>query len=539
MAKRRSSALEFIQAFNAAYDTVNKVGQDAEMSRVAQAKPEQSDGFTAEQGAQVIAAAESGNNHVGYDDAAKAYVVTPKLADDQMGPAVPKVIAQQGVTDFMGKRTAGAMSEDQANSARFKAMAGVMSKYDPVAGMRMQREVKQDERDDKRFSWDQSRNEREIRLAGEQDAEKAFVKALDTKVGDWFKGRLKNPDGTERAATVDDHLASSQYRAAQLTEAGKIEQAGQVLKDYSAQSMVKIQLDNAAREQALSKTSAALAAGDLSAVKDFYNQFIPDGARVTDVKRGANGQVVIQRETMDGRQMPETVLKDTGQLAAGLAAFKDPMAVYQWSQNEFKNTLALRADARADKSLALQGAALAVGREDKAFTRGEAVKKAEAGVALFKETHPGATSAQLEAVRRGVLAATPEAGKNAPSEVKLAQAMVNAGLAPDMKSGLEMAVTRKSQSPAEMHKEFVASGLKNFQKPDDAVKSADQVMASMGYQKNGAGWASPGSGSTAAAAGTAAAIPQGAIDMLKKNPELATQFDQKYGAGSSAKALGK
>lgn len=408
MARRNTnSALDFIKSFNAAYDTVNRVGQDYEIGKVAKAQAETSEGFTPEQAAQIQAAAESGQNHIGYDEGAKAYVATPKLEGDQMGPAVPKVFAQQGVTDFMGKRTK-ALNEDQVDSARMSAMAGVMSKYDPVAGMKMRREAKRDERDDMRFGWEKDRNEREIKQANEKDAEKEFGKQLDGQVGEWFKGRLKNPDGTERAPTIDDHLASSQFRAAKLFEAGKIDQAGQVLKDYNAQAFAKIQLQGAQRTEALGKTASALAAGDLEAVKEFYNEFVPDGARVTNVQKGQDGQIVIQRESADGRPLPAHTLKDTGQMLAALNSFKDPMALYNWSQNEFRNNMALKADARADLAEGRAGASFAQGQADRAEAKNEKTAKAAAAMALFKERNPNATEAQLEAVRRGVIDATPK-----------------------------------------------------------------------------------------------------------------------------------
>ena len=61
----RSNFTDFVKNFNAAYDTGSKVAQDLETAQVARATPEQSQGFTQEQGQQLQAAADSGQYDVG------------------------------------------------------------------------------------------------------------------------------------------------------------------------------------------------------------------------------------------------------------------------------------------------------------------------------------------------------------------------------------------------------------------------------------------------------------------------------------------
>lgn len=78
--------------------------------------------------------------------------------------------------------------------------------------------------------------------------------------------------------------------------------------------------------------------------------------------------------------------------------------------------------------------------------------------------------------------------KDAPSEVKLARALVKSGMAPDMKTGLRIAITRKGASPDEDHRDFVAANIKNGLPADKAVAKANEVMKNMGYTKNGASW---------------------------------------------------
>ena len=58
---------------------------------------------------------------------------------------------------------------------------------------------------------------------------------------------------------------------------------------------------------------------------------------------------MIQRESLDGRALAPYTMKDTGQLLSALNSFNDPMALYSWSQNEFKNNLDARKTAVSER----------------------------------------------------------------------------------------------------------------------------------------------------------------------------------------------
>ena len=370
--------------------------QKAALKDIANASPEQSTGYTAEQGEELRRAAESGQYDIGWDESQQAYTLTPKTDPTQTG-----VIAQQGVTDFLGNRTAGSMSEDQVTSARQRAMTGVISRTDPVTGARMAREAKSSERDDQRFGWEQRRAEREDRKFTQEEDRDRFMKGLESEVGQFMQSRMTGPDGHTRPATVDDYLAASQFKAAKLIESGKMDDAAAIMKDYNAQSFVKIQLETAERDKALGETIAAVNAGNLDAARGFYDKFLPDGAQVTEVKQGRDGRIVVERQSATGQPIPPMTFTDVNQMTASLAALKDPMAVYNWSQNEFRNNLALRADARAERADGRSAANSRSGRQDEAA-------RVTAATALFQERNPNATPTEIEAVRRGVLPAVPK-----------------------------------------------------------------------------------------------------------------------------------
>lgn len=369
------------------------------LKQIAEAKPDQLQGFTANQGEELQRAAASGMYDIKFDDAKQGYTVTAKG-----DPAAHTgVIAQQGVTDFLGQRTVGAMTPDQEQRARLQAMTGVVAKTDPIRGVQLAADIRRGEREDQRFEWERDRAEREQRQAAQSEVDEKTIRGIDDDVGAWMKQLLARPDGTMRAPTVDDYLAAGQRRAGLLTQAGKVDAAGAVMKDISAQSLVKIQLETKEREQALGQVASALAAGDTAPLKEFYNRFIPDGGRVTNVTKNRDGSLLIERETLDGRPLAPTKMKDTGQALAALNTFRDPMALYNWSQNEFRNNMALRADARAERADARAATAASEQSAERKRKVDQESAVGESRAEVYRESNPSATPAQVRAAQLGVI----------------------------------------------------------------------------------------------------------------------------------------
>lgn len=186
---RRNSFLDAIQSFNAAYDTVEKVGKGFAQSRAMSETPTESQGYTAKDGEFLrnIAEAKDADGNQAYQLEARddgSYGLKVRGADGNYAAVDGPGIRQGTVTDFMGKRTGGTMSQDQVDRARYSKLADIESQFDPAAGMRMRRELATQEREDKRFAWEEQSQPMKQRAAeiGLNTAERADRQGQRTDV---------------------------------------------------------------------------------------------------------------------------------------------------------------------------------------------------------------------------------------------------------------------------------------------------------------------------------------------------------------------
>lgn len=326
MARRRNNVLDFIEGFNAGYGSVRKVLQDKELMDISKATPQE------------LAPVED-------------VVFTP--SEDGQGPATG---AAQQVTPrqfkFLGVTSDKPLSEDQISSARTSAMAGVLKKFgDPMGGLRLEQQAREGTQRAKLTDLQIGQAERQEKRDKKADDDRAVLEAVDRDVADWSKGRLTNPDGSARDMTMDDQLATGQYRVSKLIAAGRLNEANALAKENMAFASNKIQLDTQQRNDALAQVSAQVAAGDMSGLAQFYDRFVPDGAKVTGITVDpASGKVKIERETIDGRPARAVEFKNANEVMAALNVFKDPMSLYNFSQTEFARSLKENAEKRADRA---------------------------------------------------------------------------------------------------------------------------------------------------------------------------------------------
>lgn len=511
MPKRGISAL--MEGFNDGYDMAGRVIKDYQMGQVANAKEETSQEYTDDQrkSFEAIAGTKNADGSDAYrvnkDDNGN-YTVTAIGAGEGGTDVTGGPIERRSVTRYLGKTYDGPLTDTQRNSARLSAMAGIYEKSgDPEKAMMLRaqgQQLEQNERQGKLTDLQIGQAERSGRREDKADALTAQLEEIDKDVGDWLGKRLTNPDGTQRAMTTDDHLDMGQYRASRLVAAGRLNEANALAKDNMQMAASKIQLQTAERNEALATVGAAVAAGDLSKLGAFYDKFVPDGAKVKNVTQDPKtGAISIERETVDGRAVPAVTFKHRNELLAGLQTFKDPMALYNFSQSEFHRLLQTRADKRADAQLAVSQAA--GNRAQAEFDAGGPERNLKSTLATLQLSlgntddpkQREAIQEKINAIQTGV-----GVGKEQPAEVKLAQAMVKAGMYPDMRTALEVAITKKGQSADEIHQGFVQAGIKNMMPADQSVAKADEAMAAMGYAKKNGRWSQAGSGAAAAAGGT-------------------------------------
>lgn len=505
---RNGLASGFLQGqsiFNSVQGMFKKGQQERAIDEIANAKPEESQGFTAQQGQQLEGLAKQGFDNITFDDKTQAYV-----AKNAAGEA--KTVAMGGVTDFMGERTAGSMSREQQDNTRMLAVADVLGKTDPARGIQMRQQVQQGQHAVKR----QGREEKQWAI--EDDVER-----IDGELGKKFQQSLMGPDGAPRQATADDYLANSQQRAFALAQGGHTKAADQAMKDHMAQSHIKIQMEAAQRKEAAGKAAAAIGAGDYSVAADFYNRYVPSGSKVTGIEPGKDGQLVMNRTGLDGKPMAPMTFKNQGEALSMLQSLDNPMALYQYSQSEFQNQLRLRGEKRADNAdrradHADSRAAAADGRAAASHSVAMSDRQEIRSVreALAKEANPSMTPAQLRGVRFGVLQ-TPGAdsakAKYDYDPVKVQKAFGETAVDP---------ITQKEtvKRNAAEEKKFM-----EFMGANPSIRDVDEGLVRYNRSK------------VQIERGNRPAPPDEAVKLLRENPKMAAYFDQKYGAGAAGRIL--
>lgn len=243
------------------------------------------------------------------------------------------------------------------------------------------------------------------KLQREEDIDKKIID-IDKQSGDFLTKRLTGEDGTIRTATADDMIAQIQHRASLLQKGGLGREATNAMKDWQGIAVNAIQLTSAQRNEDLGRVATAIAAGDLKPAQAFYDKYVMDGAKTTGITQNKDGSITVSRVRDDGVALPDKVVKGgANELLSALNSFRDPMSLYNFSQNEFKNNLQVR-QVKATETSAQAALSRAKGAEELTKANKELI---DARIENLKartkglEAPPPLTEAQITARARSMV----------------------------------------------------------------------------------------------------------------------------------------
>jgi hypothetical protein len=503
MARRNVGSL--LSGFAAGYDMAGQMLRDRDLRKVAEEQETETMGSPIE----------------GDQAAVQAQL------DSGAGMGEARRLASSGVTpsthSFMGQSQATPFSDEQKSSARRLAQAGVLEKHgDFDAGGRIRNQVategdarKRGAREDMRFAWEEGDRRRVEAERQREDAYKAERESV-FKGSSFFK---RNQAFSEVRSKYEQDLAEYQRKV----DAGDTSAVEPVAPVRPMQTVGESLLDRA-ESLAIEVKYGKASADSMMQFAQLQQQVLDDGYIKTLklAQQGAPLTKVVETFNSSGQNKidPSAIISDKlvdrpGGLKTRLIAFKRPdgstMTIDTLADLDslgkagdlFDRAFKMADDRRADKQVQIAqghlGIAQAAGArgaaadaraaEDHAAGAPERqLRQRVAGLQLDvvgdDPTKAAASSAKLAAVGKGV-----DTAKDQPAEVKLANALRRADPSLDAKTALKMAMTKKDESPEEVHRDFVKAITKEgMVKPAEAVKQADELMTSMGFTKQGKRW---------------------------------------------------
>ena len=285
---------------------------------------------------------------------------TPKqgldLQGDMPAPAGAYIdVAPQRMTEYLGQRYEGGLAPERMETIRTRAMANAIT--DPARRQQALLAVTGEERAQKAAEYAAAGEKRtqagfetqqtaanltieeQRRLKKQRDEDEARQKQLSK---DWTdRLSVKDADGNVtgmRPPTSEDMMWAAQSNAKNLAAAGKTTEALASFKDYMTTAKGQIELQGAERTEAIRTAAAKVNNNDFSGAKDFYDKFVPDGAKVKEFKPNADGSITVKRVDLNGSPLPDTkTTKD--EILKGLVAFNDPAKLIDYAQQSFMNNI--------------------------------------------------------------------------------------------------------------------------------------------------------------------------------------------------------